>query len=929
MNKEDKSNISESIHYILDQIPNLIIELDENQIISLANKQALKRWPEIGPGKLFQYKKIFPVNKKVEENVIERTLKSKKSQSIEIKTVKDEVFFIQTNYIKQKNAVRILIHIYDISRQKKAEEALQESEEKYRSLTNNINVGIYRSIPGPKGKYIELNPAMHKMFGYSSKAEFLKILPVETYQFPKDREKFSKKILKLGLVKNEELKLKKKNGASIICSTTAIAVRDLKGRVKYFDGIIEDITKRKQNVQALLNNRNHLEKRVMDRTTELQLAYLELQNEVKERLKIESALRESEANYRGLFKNMLEGVYQTLPKGKIISANPALVEMLGYDSEEELCQKTNAQDLYIDRKDRLKFIRKLEKEGILRNIELGLRCKDGKKIIALENARIVRDEQGKVLHYEGVLTDITARKKSENALRDSEEKYRELVERANDGITIVQDAKLKYVNSKLAEILGYTVEEMINTPFAQHIWPDELKLVNERYQQRMSGGKSPPIYDSTLKNKAGEKIHIEINAGLIQYQGKLADLVYIRDISERKRAEEERQKLQAQIQHTQKLESLGILAGGIAHDFNNLLMGIQGNASLALIKLPVGTQSSEYIKKIEKSGQQLATLTNQMLAYSGKGRFVLETINLSSLVEEMTQLIKVSISKKVTLKYNFDKKLPNIEADTAQIRQVVMNLIVNASEAIGGLTGVITIKTGVMQADSSFFSETYLKQKLPEGNYVFLSVSDTGSGMDEQTKNKIFDPFFTTKFSGRGLGLAAVLGIVRGHHGAIQVFSKPGQGTILKVLFPAIKKTFSRKRDKSEMGKTGVSTFGTILVVDDEEVVLDVAGNMLKNAGFRVLKASDGRKGVDVYKKNSDKIIAVILDTTMPNMNGEEAFRELRLLRPEIKVILSSGYNEQEATSHFVGKGLAGFIQKPYTQNQLIQKVKEVIGMKS
>lgn len=929
MKLENKLRITESVRYFFDLIPNPVVVVDENQLITLANKQALKRWPEIVLGKSFPYKKIFLANKRLEENVIEKTLKLKKSQSIELKTVKDDVFLIQTNFIKQKDSARILIYIYDISRQKKTEEALRENEEKYRSLTNNINVGIYRSTPGPKGKFIEVNPAMHKMLGYTSKAEFLKILPVNTYQSPKDREKFSKKVLKHGMVKNEELKLKKKNGTLIICSTTAIAIRDQDGRVKYFDGILEDITKRKKNVQDLLNNRDYLEQRVLDRTTELQLANLELQNEIKERLKIEAALRKSESNYRGLIKNMLEGVYQTLPSGKIISVNPALVKMLGYDSEDELYHETNAQELYINQKDRLRFIRKLEKEGKLRNIELNLKCKDGKEITVLENAQIIRDERGKLLHYEGVLTDITDRKKAEKALRDSEEKYRELVERANDGITIIQDTKLKYLNTKLASMLGYTVKEMTDTPFANYIWPEELKMINERYHQRIAGKKITPIYESALKNKTGEKIDVEINAGLIQYQGDLADLVYIRDISERKRAAEEQEKLQVQIQHTQKLESLGILAGGIAHDFNNLLMGIQGNASLASTNLPAGTMAGEYIKKIEKSSQQLATLTNQMLAYSGKGKFILETINLSSLVEEMTQLLKVTISKKVTLKYNFEKKLPNIEADSTQIQQVVMNLIVNASEAIGDKTGVILVKTGILQADSSFFSETYLEQKLPEGTYVFLEVSDTGAGMDEQTKNKIFDPFFTTKFSGRGLGLAAVLGIVRGHRGTIQVFSIPGRGTTLKVLFPAVKKSLYKKRYKSIKGEAGVPKLGTILVVDDEEVVLDVAGNMLENAGFRVLKASDGLEGVDVFKKNSDKIIAVILDTTMPNMNGEETFRELRLLQPELKVILSSGYNEQEATSHFVGTGLAGFIQKPYTQNQLIQKVKEVIGIKS
>lgn len=397
-----------------------------------------------------------------------------------------------------------------------------------------------------------------------------------------------------------------------------------------------------------------------------------------------------------------------------------------------------------------------------------------------------------------------------------------------------------------------------------------------------------------------------------------------REVNDRKHAEEERRKLEAQMRQTQKLESLGVLAGGIAHDFNNLLTSILGYADLASLELPPGSSARRHVDEVVNGARRAAELTNQMLAFSGKGRFVIEPLNLSEVVESMVRLLQVSISKKCALQINLAPNLPSVETDGAQIRQVIMNLIINASEAIGGNNGTIGINTGVMHCDKLYLSESYLDDDLPEGKYVYLEVTDTGHGMSPETIARIFDPFFTTKFTGRGLGLAAVLGIVRGNRGAIKVYSELGRGTLFKVLLPASDLPPVTIKSNDEHPREWI-TKGTALVVDDEDSVLALASRMMSTMGLSVLTATDGQSAVEVFRRESHRINLILLDMTMPNMNGEETFREIRNIRKDIKIILTSGYNEQTATSHFVGKGLAGFIQKPYSFEELSSLVRSVM----
>ena len=397
------------------------------------------------------------------------------------------------------------------------------------------------------------------------------------------------------------------------------------------------------------------------------------------------------------------------------------------------------------------------------------------------------------------------------------------------------------------------------------------------------------------------------------------------DVTASRVAQIEREALDRKVQETQKLESLGVLAGGIAHDFNNLLTGIIGNASLAAMDLPPGSPMHEYLEPINEAALRAADLCKQMLAYSGRGRFVVQRLELGRLVEETAQMLQISISKKAVLRFRLGEGLPLVEVDATQIRQVIMNLVINASEAIGDKSGVIALSTGLTRVDRSYLAGTMLAPELPEGEYVFLEVADNGSGMSPETQARIFDPFFTTKFTGRGLGLAAVLGIVRGHKGAMKVYSEPGRGTTFKLLFPAMGGSGGAPAVGTPAPAQWVG-HGTVLVVDDEETVRSTVARMLRLTGLEPVLAADGREAVEIFRADPARFALVLLDLTMPHMDGEETFTELRRLRADVRVVLISGFNQQEALLRFPGKGLACFLQKPFTAGALRAVLQDVLG---
>jgi nitrogen-specific signal transduction histidine kinase/CheY-like chemotaxis protein len=388
------------------------------------------------------------------------------------------------------------------------------------------------------------------------------------------------------------------------------------------------------------------------------------------------------------------------------------------------------------------------------------------------------------------------------------------------------------------------------------------------------------------------------------------------DVTERHCLREESRLLERRMQESQKLESLGVLAGGIAHDFNNLLMVILGSVSLLQRELGRAHPTLAHVTQIEGASRRAADLCRQLLAYAGKGRFLLEHVSLNRLIEETTNLLQVSISKKAVLRLHLHAALPAVLADATQLRQVLMNLVINASDAVGDQPGLISISTGVVNADRGYLEAGFVPPDLPPGDYAYLEVSDSGAGMSAETQARIFEPFFTTKFTGRGLGLAAVLGIVRGHRGALKVYSELGKGSSFKLLLPAGADEPEHPRTE-RTGKMAPNAGGTILVVDDEVKVREVTSRLLEGLGFRTLEAADGAEAIRIYREHARQISCVLMDLTMPRLDGAETFRELRKLQPDVRVLLMSGYNEQDAVARFVGKGLAAFIQKPFVLEEL------------
>jgi signal transduction histidine kinase/ActR/RegA family two-component response regulator len=535
-----------------------------------------------------------------------------------------------------------------------------------------------------------------------------------------------------------------------------------------------------------------------------------------------------------------------------------------------------------------------------------------------------------------LLANIIRRKRAEGALRESEMMNSSLLDGSPVCNKIIDlDSKLQYMSAAGARDLKVPdIESYYGQTYPPEFYPESMRapLVNgvELAKKGEVSSVECPVHDL----EGNEVWYHSTFVPICDDNGQVKYIIGASvNITERKRAEVERLNLERQVQHAQKLESLGILAGGIAHDFNNLLMAILGNADLAMDELSPHAPARDNIKEIEKAAKRAAELSRQMLAYSGKGRFVVEPVDLNEFVEEMAHLLEVSISKKAVLKYNFSNNLPSIDCDATQIRQIIMNLITNASEAIGDKSGVIAMSTGAMECDRAYLDgvdeimRAGLNEPLPEGLYVYLEVADTGCGMDAETTQKVFDPFFTTKFTGRGLGMAAVLGIVRGHRGAIKIYSEVAKGTTFKVLFPASglpANSDALKRrdiDRSEEWQGR----GTVLIADDEETIRAVGKQMLGRMGFDVLTAGDGREAIELFQDRTDDIVCILLDLTMPHVDGEQAFRELRRIRPDVIVILCSGYNEQDATQRFAGKGLAGFIQKPYNMAELRGKLMEVL----
>ncbi|WP_309671100.1 PAS domain-containing protein [Gemmatimonas sp.] len=558
--------------------------------------------------------------------------------------------------------------------------------------------------------------------------------------------------------------------------------------------------------------------------------------------------------------------------------------------------------------------------------------RDGSTVILHVLARSVKGASGDVKLF-GTAQDVTEQRHALENLRRSEETLRLAQEAANIGSF---DFDLRrnsmFRSDQLLRMLGFEPTDEARAhidarPRFDFVHPDDRALVQETWAKVLSSGERHVIRMRVFRADGAER-HMISSAMLVRDgNGEPARIVGTQvDITDQVRSDEERARVESQLQQAQKLESLGVLAGGIAHDFNNLLVGILGNASLALLDLEPGAEARQSIAEIEQSAQRAAELTRQLLAYAGKGRYVVESADASTVISEMTSLMRTAISRNASLQLDLATSLPRIDVDVNQFRQVVMNLITNASDALGSKPGLISVRTGRQEISHEYLSGCAPGSGAQPGSCTYVEVHDNGTGMDDATRQRIFEPFFSTKFTGRGLGLAATMGIMRSHHGAIRVYSEVGSGTSVKLLFPSSVQSSgvgTASGVRTEEWRSG----GQILVVDDEDSVRAVASALLRRRGFRTQEASDGVKALELFQQQPDAFDLVLLDLTMPSMNGEETLRALRDVRPSVNVLLMSGYNEQDVTRMFAGRSLSGFLQKPFRAEELYASVARSLGV--
>ena len=507
--------------------------------------------------------------------------------------------------------------------------------------------------------------------------------------------------------------------------------------------------------------------------------------------------------------------------------------------------------------------------------------------------------------------------------------YRALFESAGHALYVLTDGQIVDCNRRTCELFGAGRNEILDrdllafSPDRQPDGRDSRAVLQDLFDEVQAGRTA--TFDWTHRRRDGSPVSTEITFSPVEMSGRRHLLAMVRDVSSLRARESQQRRRTDHYQQSQKLESLGLMASGISHDFNNLLLAIMGNADLLDQDMGDDDQGRSLLDEIRKAAGRAADLCNQLLAYAGKGHFQVQPIDLSATTREMVQMIKVAVSRKITLRLDLADDLPMIAGDISKIHQVIMNLVVNASEAIGHRAGVIQLSTGRQECCPDDYGQCLLGDRASNDEFVYLEVKDDGVGMETDTLQRIFDPFFSTKIKGRGLGLASVLGIVRGHQGSLCVRSRPVEGTAFRVCFP-VDTTGVHQAPRPAERIAAAGTGGTVLVVDDEEYLRVLCARMLRRLGYEVIMASDGPQALEIYQKERGRIDCVMLDLSMPVLDGVEVFTKLCDFDPQVKVIMTSGYHEQEIATRFAGRGISGFIQKPYVVADLDTVLRKVLA---
>ncbi len=767
-------------------------------------------------------------------------------------------------------------------RVKELEKELSNNRERLGILFEHAPDAVY--LNDLKGVFIDANKAAAELIG-CPRDELLGLSMLESGLLTAKQLPLAAKLLAenaLGKVAGPaELRLNRKDGSQIVVEIRSYPVRLPEGVVVM--GIARDITRRDA---------------------------------------VESALRESEEQLRAVVESAADAVVMGDHRARIRVWNEAACNIFGYAEGEVVGEP---MEMLIPERHRGRgdsaFGRILAGCGdhlLGRTFELEGLHKDGREFPLEMSVSAWR--HGPNMRFTAIIRDVSERKAAERALELERAYFEELFHSSPEGIVLIDEtSRILRQNEEFTEMFGFGPEETRGKCVDDLLAPEELRDT-AKFLTKRAVAKENISVETVRKTKSGRSIDVSILAAPIRIvEENVAVLAIYRDITEQKRAEEV-------VREMQKLDSLSVMAGGIAHDFNNLLVSVLGNAELALMDLDPDDPTRELIESIERSAHRATDLTSQMLAYSGKGKFQVAPLDPSALIEDMKKWLKVGSNKSALVSYNLPSGLPRFDGDSAQIRQAVSAVFTNAIEALEDQPGQITVSTGVESLDRFMLAEAHLADDLPEGEYVFIRVSDTGKGIDEETRKRMFDPFFSTRFTGRGLGLPAALGIMRGHDGTLHVETEDGSGTTVTAYFPIAEA--SEAADSTSAGRA-IDTWkgtGTVLVVDDEAEVRSVAQAVLEKWGFHVVQAADGREAVEVFHRQADDIEAVLLDFTMPQMNGDEAFLEMHRRNPEVPVILMSGFAEEDAVSDFSERGLAGFIHKPFHPTVLVEKLKLVLG---
>jgi PAS domain S-box-containing protein len=675
-----------------------------------------------------------------------------------------------------------------------------------------------------------------------------------------------------------------------------------------------------------------IEQEVNQRTAELRATQKQLEDDIHRRRETESLLRSSQQQLQGLMENSPNAIFVKDVEGRYLTVNRRFAQLHGREREHFIGQSDF--DLFapdVAARARMSDARVIS-TGKPVELEDSIAQNGGTHTSIVHKFPVI-DESGHVHGLCGIATDISERKRAEAEIRENRRQLESILGQlpgmafrsVNDGFFTPV-----YVSRGALGLTGHSARDFLdkNVNLQDIIHPEDRAQAQAAIASAVKKRRSFEIEYRIIDRSGRVKWVLQRGQGIYDEDGKLLFIEGLAiDITQRKDAEAEKLIVERRLFEGQKLESIGVLAGGIAHDFNNLLTGIIGNANLAGLELPKTSPLHHNLRQIENASQRAAELCHQMLAYAGKGRFVIQRVELGQLVENTVPLLRASISKRAQLRFRLEPGLPAVMADPTQMRQIVMNLVLNASEALNDQDGEITIATTQLRPSAGFFENAVLAPPEPSAEFIQLEVRDTGAGMSDETIAKIFDPFFTTKFAGRGLGLAAVQGIIRSHRGGLKVRSALGKGSTFTIFLPAAPAAqveaapAPRRTTATPWGQSGLA-----LIVDDEDHVRKVTAHMLESCGLRCELARDGYEAIDIFRAKPNAYDVVVLDMTMPRLSGEETLPLLREIRPDVRVLFISGYNRREVVDTLGGAGTLAFIQKPFTLDALREQLQSMLG---